>query len=1379
MSMSVTRIPIDGLWRCLCPSTDLITISSYPSSSIPAHRFGTRPRIRNGNKLVGGWRRRLHDGGGLGWPAHSAEAKEDEERHNGQGSARERLEHDGKESAERMEMGANTTPGDHGTRFGPKKPGRNQRKKIRRRKELAERLREEGEQEQENERLMRSTAGDIRLHDTRLWREEKVVRSITHNLEARGATQELSPEAAGMLWARGSVLGESLGVPIRMHFSPKGSADPYNPGWVVSRRKSVERQAEKADMSDDSPPVIPDHEIRMQRHEKDSNTGDDSLPHWRKATLSSEPVNPTPKRGFLGWIRDFFISGPDKGNEPVPTEKETKAVESQEDVEQNKVDEVGRRPVTRSEEDVRRSRIPQPTSTFSGASAIPQRRSRDIYEREAEAKRASRKLQPTETFAGKSAIPPRGGWNGVVRKVEFDDKSQSKGEAPESKKGDQRNSRTPQPTSTFLGASVIPPRRGVDAKVDAASTPSRTPQPTSTFSKKSPIPSRGGWDAFASRVKAGRTSNSPHPTTPLQKDWWNNSLASQAEGEVVNFSPGMFVAEQEGMPVSHDDSEHILQPTTFARGSSIPPRKTASAMTKDTGARARASKIYEDRLAQRASALIAGEEKARVLEDVRQPHVSPEPTLPTGLNWNTSANETDSRPNATEEDEVAGHQPGEFVERKETASPQVFSQDMRSSMTTQAVSPFSGTSIPPRNGPSLDDRGGNTQDANSMTEEAIEHKPVTSLENEEVATTPSDQKASRTPSLAPSGWGAIPTRHSWSPTPTATHDQIASAREEEVGSYQTITSVNEMDDVPSEPETLQHPSPSSPEWSTIPARQSSPPIVERLPTNFQNAPSTISFEPLASAFLGTKVAEARNLLSGQAIGHTRRPHPTYDGVPLIHLHDRLRKLTVMKGGYDQICELIPYLIQNRGEQPALIHYDALIRANADADFGSVEIVKHLLKEMKEMGIGADSGLYHGVLKVLAIHPDYLLRDQVMQEMKMKWFGLSPEGWHDYVIGLIRDRQYEVAMDRLEQMHTDAIAVQPWLYDIFMFQLCDAGELDEVFKLLQYRFDHSRHEIQPSVWYYVLDVFSQAFHYAGTKYVWQKRVQTQSLVPSDGICTAALNLAARYADPGLATSVVRILSSRLPVLQTHHYEALIAAYAGSNDNKTAFRILAIMSKANIEPDATSTRPLFLHLSQSKEYPRMAWDDLKSLSADGHQIPVAAANVVLEACTEVGRFDEAVALYKELHEIIETGPNTDTFNMLLQGAVYAGRKDLCMFLASEMAALDVKPNLITYDRLILACLPEKDYEDAFKYLEEMISVGDDKGDGGWWMRQGTAAAMVRRCAAAGDERAWEIINEMKNRGMKLGNHEKIIQDTWGQEKIDGSTGMQMPGKSLRRK
>lgn len=99
----------------------------------------------------------------------------------------------------------------------------------------------------------------------------------------------------------------------------------------------------------------------------------------------------------------------------------------------------------------------------------------------------------------------------------------------------------------------------------------------------------------------------------------------------------------------------------------------------------------------------------------------------------------------------------------------------------------------------------------------------------------------------------------------------------------------------------------------------------------------------------------------------------------------------------------------------------------------------------------------------------------MQEMKERWFGLSPEGWHSLVIGLLRDRQLEMALDRLEEMHTDQILVQPWLYDIMTYVLCEHGEHDEAFNIMMHRYEHARFGISLSHWQYLLDTFSNASH----------------------------------------------------------------------------------------------------------------------------------------------------------------------------------------------------------------------------------------------------------------------------------------------------------------
>ncbi|KAI6715720.1 hypothetical protein PZA11_001959 [Diplocarpon coronariae] len=480
-------------------------------------------------------------------------------------------------------------------------------------------------------------------------------------------------------------------------------------------------------------------------------------------------------------------------------------------------------------------------------------------------------------------------------------------------------------------------------------------------------------------------------------------------------------------------------------------------------------------------------------------------------------------------------------------------------------------------------------------------------------------------------------------------------------------------------------------------------------------------------------------------------------VPTSKIHDQLRRARGEAKSYHKVVELVEYLIGERGEKPALFHYDSLIRANASAKYGSVPSVRALLKEMDALGIVKDSGLYHGVL---ANHPDYLLRAEIMQEMKERWFGLSPEGWHSFVVGLIRDRQYEVAMDKLEEMHSDGIPVQPWLYDIFMFQLVHHNELDEAFYLLRYRFDNNRNEIIPTVWYHLLDAFSSSFHYEGTKYIWTRRVETESFVVSDGICIAALNTAARYSDPELATSAIRILSSRRSALTTFHYEPLLAAYAGAKEFKTAFRVLVIMTKAGLQTDSSTTRPLFMVLSKSAALSSQAWAELEELVQDNHVIPISAVNVVIEATISSGQLAQAVEMYKSVHEIFKISPNTETFNILLQGAARQERKDLSMFLAGEMQALATKPDHLTYDRLILACLRQDDYEDAFRYLAEMVEIGADHPDGGWWMRGGTAKAMVQKCVKQSDERAWELLAEMDRRGMKT-----VALRDWAEQHWEG--------------
>ncbi|KFZ22906.1 hypothetical protein V502_02619 [Pseudogymnoascus sp. VKM F-4520 (FW-2644)] len=535
------------------------------------------------------------------------------------------------------------------------------------------------------------------------------------------------------------------------------------------------------------------------------------------------------------------------------------------------------------------------------------------------------------------------------------------------------------------------------------------------------------------------------------------------------------------------------------------------------------------------------------------------------------------------------------------------------------------------------------------------------------------------------------------------------------------------------------------------------------------------------------------------------PVETWGALSIEELHDVLRTVRDESGSYQKTIDLVQYLIRDRGERPNVRHFDALIRANADAERGSAEEVEGLLKEMDKQGIIGDSGLYHGVLMTLAVHPNHLLRAEILTEMKARWISLSPLGYHHLIVSHLRDREYELALSVFYSLHHRHIPVEPWLYDILIYVLSEAGELSTALSILKSRAeDPDRNplypdplDVSPGVWPYFLDTCAAAFDYAGVLYVWRKRVEIDYLRPSDGTLANVLNTAALAGDPTLATSALKMLADRKGELPTSSYEAMLEAYATAKDVTNAFRVLCIMGKAGGEstsktPSSATTRPLFKLLrDEGPEGIVDAWKALKPLQEEGKEIPIAAVNVILEAAASSGELGLAMRLYKELvnsqpapastteqsdsstvegtvrpntqrqtsRKALRVRPDTTTINVLLQGCTKIrsslSPKRTAMYLASEMARQGIRPDELTYDRLILVCLLEQyqDYEDAFRYLEEMMAMG--------WrerVRNGTWHATARRCARERDGRVDTILETMDGLGLETGRLRNVVRELW---------------------
>lgn len=492
------------------------------------------------------------------------------------------------------------------------------------------------------------------------------------------------------------------------------------------------------------------------------------------------------------------------------------------------------------------------------------------------------------------------------------------------------------------------------------------------------------------------------------------------------------------------------------------------------------------------------------------------------------------------------------------------------------------------------------------------------------------------------------------------------------------------------------------------------------------------------------------------------------------------RLKVVKGVYEHIRNCVEILVKERGQKPNLRLYDALLLANTDPQHGSAGEVARILDEVAVEGLTPDSTTYHTVLRVrdcargvryalaytiqvLAVHPDYLLRQRILGELRQRWLPLTKDGWQDVVAGLIKERQLELALDALGQMQHEGAKVDSWLYDLIIYTLCSAEEFDSAVELMQHRISQGEVSISATLWCYLLDTASRALHHRGTLFAYRSRVESSYLNPSTGICINVLSTAARHGDIYLATSTIRILGRRSgdPV-QLHHYEALLETYMTAKDIRTSFTLLTVMATAGHPPTEATTRPIFTYLTQSPSLPATAVSTLQELRKQNHRIPIQAVNVVMEAYIFHRDLASALSLYKTLYRFAYSlKADTATFNLLFRGCSQDARKDLAMFLASEMVSLKVTPDRLTYDRLTLVCLnAENSIDDAWRYFEEMRALG-------WWPRNGSAIALARRACERGDQRVWRLCDDKEGRGLPKWKVYRLLEDY-------GNDGAEQSGK-----
>lgn len=439
----------------------------------------------------------------------------------------------------------------------------------------------------------------------------------------------------------------------------------------------------------------------------------------------------------------------------------------------------------------------------------------------------------------------------------------------------------------------------------------------------------------------------------------------------------------------------------------------------------------------------------------------------------------------------------------------------------------------------------------------------------------------------------------------------------------------------------------------------------------------------------------------------------------------------------RILQLVTHIVRARGRAVNPFVYECMMDAMADPE-GSVHGIRRLLHDMAEGGMKPTAAICRAALDALMIHPDYMLRQEMLDTMQEYWFAIDMRVRQAVVVGLLRDEQYELAHARLTELLEQGARIEPWVYDVFVLVYGQLGFLDEMLQLLYRRRAEKANDTASSLVFYALDVCSRAFHYEGTAYAWNAVVRSSLLRPSDGVVEGVLGTAARHGDAQLATEALHMLSSRTRV-QGHHYEAAAEAFARGGDVAAALRTLCIMTQSGHFVSRSSTRALCQVMKRDPSLVGAASSALHQLSRsqDG-PLPAAAVAAVLEGQAATHGSEAALPLFESISPLTGHPPTADVVqDMIIYGRDRSTRRSMVELYGTTFAEGedDMTGGRESCGALIEACVEAGHLDLAFRFVAQMFRLGPSARHLGW------ARRLVDKAVEMQDGRVWAVVDRLE--------------------------------------
>ncbi|VBB83860.1 Putative protein of unknown function [Podospora comata] len=465
----------------------------------------------------------------------------------------------------------------------------------------------------------------------------------------------------------------------------------------------------------------------------------------------------------------------------------------------------------------------------------------------------------------------------------------------------------------------------------------------------------------------------------------------------------------------------------------------------------------------------------------------------------------------------------------------------------------------------------------------------------------------------------------------------------------------------------------------------------------------------------------------------------------------------------KIRSLVHYLVTDRHQPPNELLYRALVVANWDPERGSAWELEDILKEMDKASIAPSKEFWRAAIKLLAIHPDYTLRNLILRRIGVVYGEeLIKEVREDVILGLLRERQEELALEALEEaVGWEEEGERRWMsgtgWDTVVHVLGKRGYTEEAFQVLMMRvgLETGREEgrgeegrldgVPMEVWYYMLEECSRESYLEGTKYLWGKLVENGLVVPSDGMLNNTLNTGARHCDEELATGAFRELAGRGIKMTGLHYEALVDCYADQGKLEEALEVASI--KAESYPGLKEeSRSILRLLAREPEMANRVFEILGELKEKGRKVPASGPVALLEFVGLQGDMGALVDALERVQPLMEgsgwglgylcrQAKTAEDWNLIARAYPRIGPT---MTVGKPLVALNDTVRNLAADR-------EGDLDLAFARLWDMGEHLVQRV--AKYPTDDTLMALLDRCYWEKDSRIWAVIDLAREKGIQV--------------------------------